>query len=85
MFSAKNVESGTPVLFYITRSRSDETPAGTIGEIMPMTFVNKALSLTTETKGVPSPSLQMQKWEQLTWKFQQALPQSKPGEKWLIG
>jgi L-rhamnose mutarotase len=27
---------------------------------------------------------QVQEWEQLMWKFQQALPQAKPGEKWLL-
>src|SRR5690242_11178507 len=25
----------------------------------------------------------VQEWEQLMWKFQQALPQAKPGEKWV--
>ena len=25
----------------------------------------------------------VQKWEQLMWTFQKALPQAKPGEKWL--
>jgi L-rhamnose mutarotase len=25
----------------------------------------------------------VQEWEQLMWKFQQALPQAQPGEKWL--
>jgi L-rhamnose mutarotase len=25
----------------------------------------------------------VQAWEQLMWKFQQALPQAKPGEKWI--
>ena len=25
----------------------------------------------------------VQEWETLMWKFQQALPQAKPGEKWL--
>jgi L-rhamnose mutarotase len=25
----------------------------------------------------------VQEWEALMWKFQQALPQAKPGEKWL--
>jgi L-rhamnose mutarotase len=25
----------------------------------------------------------VQEWEDLMWKFQQALPQAKPGEKWL--
>ena len=26
----------------------------------------------------------VQEWEQLMWKFQKALPQAKPGEKWLV-
>ncbi|QJB35701.1 L-rhamnose mutarotase [Chitinophaga oryzae] len=26
----------------------------------------------------------VQKWEQLMWKYQQALPVAKPGEKWII-
>jgi L-rhamnose mutarotase len=26
----------------------------------------------------------VQEWEQLMWKFQQALPQAKPGEKWIL-
>jgi len=25
----------------------------------------------------------VQEWEQLMWKFQQALPEAKPGEKWV--
>jgi hypothetical protein len=25
----------------------------------------------------------VQEWENLMWKFQQALPEAKPGEKWL--
>lgn len=25
----------------------------------------------------------VQEWEQLMWQYQQALPQAKPGEKWL--
>jgi L-rhamnose mutarotase len=25
----------------------------------------------------------VQEWEQLMWKFQKALPEAKPGEKWL--
>ena len=25
----------------------------------------------------------MQAWEQLMWRFQQALPEAKPGEKWI--
>jgi len=27
---------------------------------------------------------QVQEWEQLMWRFQQPLPQAKPGEKWLL-
>ena len=26
----------------------------------------------------------VQEWEELMWKFQRPLPQSKPGEKWLL-
>ena len=26
----------------------------------------------------------VQEWESLMWKFQQALPWSKPGEKWIL-
>ena len=26
----------------------------------------------------------VQEWERLMWKFQQPLPQAKPGEKWLL-
>jgi L-rhamnose mutarotase len=26
----------------------------------------------------------VQEWEELMWKFQQRLPQAKPGEKWLL-
>jgi L-rhamnose mutarotase len=26
----------------------------------------------------------VQEWEQLMWRFQQALPQAKPGEKWVL-
>jgi L-rhamnose mutarotase len=26
----------------------------------------------------------VQEWEKLMWKFQQALPESKPGEKWIL-
>jgi L-rhamnose mutarotase len=25
----------------------------------------------------------VQEWEELTWRFQQSLPEAKPGEKWL--
>jgi len=26
----------------------------------------------------------VQEWEQLMWKYQSALPQAKPGEKWML-
>ncbi|WP_031527566.1 L-rhamnose mutarotase [Dyadobacter crusticola] len=26
----------------------------------------------------------VQEWEQLMWKYQKALPQAKPGEKWVL-
>ena len=26
----------------------------------------------------------VQEWEQLMWKYQQAIPDSKPGEKWVV-
>ena len=26
----------------------------------------------------------VQQWEKLMWKFQQALPESRPGEKWVL-
>lgn len=26
----------------------------------------------------------VQEWERLMWKFQQSLPQAKPGEKWML-
>lgn len=29
-------------------------------------------------------NLKVQEWEQLMWKYQQAIPGSKPGEKWVL-
>ena len=29
-------------------------------------------------------NLRVQQWEQLMWKYQQALPLAKPGEKWML-
>jgi len=29
-------------------------------------------------------SPKVQEWEQLMWKYQQAIPGSKPGEKWVL-
>lgn len=37
----------------------------------------KKVALDTSNKKV-------QEWEQLMWKYQQAMPGSKPGEKWIL-
>ena len=29
-------------------------------------------------------NLKVQEWEKLMWKYQQALPHAKPGEKWML-
>ncbi|HNV28567.1 MAG TPA: L-rhamnose mutarotase [Cyclobacteriaceae bacterium] len=29
-------------------------------------------------------NIKVQEWEQLMWKYQQALPHAKPGEKWIL-
>ena len=29
-------------------------------------------------------NLKVQEWEKLMWEFQEALPEAKPGEKWLL-
>ena len=39
-------------------------------------FEKKALSDQSNPK--------VQEWEQLMWKFQQAVPEAKPGEKWVL-
>ena len=38
-----------------------------------------------EAKGkADTGNAKVQEWEKLMWRFQQALPQAKPGEKWLL-
>ena len=44
--------------------------------------VNDSFSFETKT-AADRANPKVQEWEQLMWKFQQALPQAKPGEKWL--
>ncbi len=40
------------------------------------TFAHKA--------AIDAAILKVQEWETLMWKYQQALPTAKPGEKWLV-
>jgi len=45
--------------------------------------VNERFSL--EAKGQADlHNPKVQEWEKLMWKFQQSLPEAKPGEKWLL-
>jgi L-rhamnose mutarotase len=44
--------------------------------------VNESFSFEKKARA-DSANPKVQQWEQLMWKFQQALPQAKPGEKWL--
>jgi L-rhamnose mutarotase len=34
--------------------------------------------------GMDAVNTKVQEWEQLMWKFQQSIPGSKPGEKWVL-
>ena len=44
--------------------------------------VNDSFSFDKKAKA-DTQNAKVQEWEKLMWKFQQALPKSKPGEKWL--
>ena len=45
--------------------------------------VNERFSF--ETKGqADRHNPKVQEWEKLMWKFQQSLPEARPGEKWLL-
>jgi len=44
--------------------------------------VNDKFSLEKKAKA-DRQNEKVQEWEQLMWKFQQALPEAKPGEKWV--
>jgi L-rhamnose mutarotase len=47
-----------------------------------MMEVNESFSFEKKAKS-DRQDPKVQEWEDLMWKFQQALPQAKPGEKWL--
>ena len=44
--------------------------------------VNESFSFENKARADQA-NPRVQEWEQLMWKFQEALPQAKPGEKWL--
>ena len=45
--------------------------------------VNESFSFEKKTEADWT-NPQVQKWEKLMWRFQRALPEAKPGEKWLV-
>ena len=45
--------------------------------------VNDKFSFDKKQK-MDSENPRVREWEALMWKFQQSLPQAKPGEKWLL-
>jgi len=45
--------------------------------------VNDQFSFAAKTKA-DKENPKVQEWEQLMWKYQRALPQAEPGEKWLL-
>jgi len=45
--------------------------------------VNDKFSFEAKGKADES-NPKVQEWEQLMWKFQQPLPQAKPGQKWML-
>ena len=45
--------------------------------------VNGKFSFEAKSKADES-NPKVQEWEQLMWKFQQPLPQAKPGQKWML-
>ena len=45
--------------------------------------VNESFSFAAKAKA-DAANPKVQEWEQLMWKFQQPLPQAKPGEKWML-
>jgi L-rhamnose mutarotase len=45
--------------------------------------VNASFSFESKSK-TDAGNPKVQEWEQLMWKYQQALPFAKPGEKWVL-
>jgi L-rhamnose mutarotase len=45
--------------------------------------VNETFSFEAKNKA-DKENLKVQEWENLMWKFQQALPAATPGEKWVL-
>jgi L-rhamnose mutarotase len=45
--------------------------------------VNERFSFATKAEA-DRQNPKVQEWENLMWKFQQPLPEAKPGEKWLL-
>lgn len=45
--------------------------------------VNETFSFEAKSKA-DQLNPKVQEWEALMWKFQQALPEAKPGEKWML-
>jgi L-rhamnose mutarotase len=45
--------------------------------------VNNSFSFEAKTQ-MDQQNPKVQEWEDLMWKYQQALPQARPGEKWML-
>jgi L-rhamnose mutarotase len=45
--------------------------------------VNESFSFEAKAKA-DAGNARVREWEQLMWKFQQPLPEAKPGEKWVL-
>jgi L-rhamnose mutarotase len=45
--------------------------------------VNESFSFEAKAK-MDQQNPKVQDWEKLMWKYQQALPQARPGEKWML-
>ncbi|CAH0138071.1 MULTISPECIES: L-rhamnose mutarotase [unclassified Pedobacter] len=68
----------------ITSSGIDDLEIYLLGNRLFMIMeVNESFSFDEKSKAdLANPKVQ--EWENLMWKFQQSLPGSKPGEKWIL-